>query len=328
METNFKNTIKLVSLNIATKWKASGKRADRFRTKYEEWLKSEDIVFKLDLGDIYSLEEPSTSRTTGRPTKIFGESSEKTKKRRVQKIVEGSNVEEITVAAEVILRKSGKRDAANLIKDISTAPETASDIKKIRAYVEKQRSLTPDEALAWYVDTKSTSHGYKLTRKVAMAAGHYSWASGYYRLHPHKPSHSSRDSGYPLRPWLMTPYLPQPAPGTPEFRFNERMRQIRVLIERTFGELKNRFRCLLKDRVLHYAPVTVGKIVMACTVLHNICVENNIPLILDDNEDYVNEGIDNFENNLQEERGLAINNIFARGQQIRNFFVQSIFLTN
>lgn len=123
----------------------------------------------------------------------------------------------------------------------------------------------------------------------------------------------------------MTPYLPQPAPGTPEFRFNERMRQIRVLIERTFGELKNRFRCLLKDRVLHYAPVTVGKIVTACAVLHNICIENNVPLILDDNEDFVNEVIDNFENNLQEERRLAMNNFFARGQQIRDFLARTYF---
>lgn len=123
----------------------------------------------------------------------------------------------------------------------------------------------------------------------------------------------------------MNPYLPEPAPGTPEARFNERMRQIRVLIERCFGLLKNRFRCLLKDRVLHYAPITVAQIVTACTVLHNICVENNIPLIED--EEFVNEELDDYENALVEEfRGNVLNNNFVqRGREIRNFLARTYF---
>jgi len=32
----------------------------------------------------------------------------------------------------------------------------------------------------------------------------------------------------------------------------------------------------LKHRILHYSPVKACKIVNACTVLHNICVENNV----------------------------------------------------
>lgn len=108
------------------------------------------------------------------------------------------------------------------------------------------------------------------------------------------------DSGYPLRPWLMNPYLPQPALETPEFRFNERMRHIRVQIERCFGLMKNRFRCLIKDRTLHYAPTTVAKIVLACTVLHNMCIENNVPLIMMDGDDFINEDIEEFENALEE----------------------------
>lgn len=41
--------------------------------------------------------------------------------------------------------------------------------------------------------------------------------------------------------------------------------------------LKNRFRCLLKYRSLHYHPTTAAKIVNACCVLHNLCLERNIP---------------------------------------------------
>jgi hypothetical protein len=85
------------------------------------------------------------------------------------------------------------------------------------------------------------------------------------------------DSGYALRPWLFTPVTPVPQQDTPEHRYNEVIKQIRSLIERCNGLLKARFRCCLKHRVLHYTPEMAGKIVNACVVLHNLCVDYNIP---------------------------------------------------
>lgn len=38
-----------------------------------------------------------------------------------------------------------------------------------------------------------------------------------------------------------------------------------------------RFRCCLKHRVLHYAPEYASQIVNACVVLHNLCIEHNVP---------------------------------------------------
>jgi len=49
------------------------------------------------------------------------------------------------------------------------------------------------------------------------------------------------DSGYALRPWLMTP-LNNPEPNTPEGRYNEWFCKTISLIERTNGLLKMRFR--------------------------------------------------------------------------------------
>ncbi|XP_049886672.1 putative nuclease HARBI1 [Pectinophora gossypiella] len=77
------------------------------------------------------------------------------------------------------------------------------------------------------------------------------------------------DSGYPQRPWLMTPIL-DAAPGTAEANYNEKHMTARVVIENTFGRLKNRWRCLHKDRVLHYRPVKCARIILACCVLYNL----------------------------------------------------------
>lgn len=61
------------------------------------------------------------------------------------------------------------------------------------------------------------------------------------------------DSGYGLRPWLMTPIY-EPQENSSEARYNKWFCKTRSIIERCNGVLKMRFRCLLKHRVLHYSP--------------------------------------------------------------------------
>lgn len=51
----------------------------------------------------------------------------------------------------------------------------------------------------------------------------------------------------------------------------------RCAVERCIGLLKARFRCLLRHRVLEYAPEKAGRIVNACAILHNMCVKARVP---------------------------------------------------
>jgi hypothetical protein len=73
------------------------------------------------------------------------------------------------------------------------------------------------------------------------------------------------------------------------------MRRIRSTVEQCHGRLKNHFKCLLKHRTLHYSPETTGRIVNACAVLHNICVDNDVPLYEDDF--VIDEDANNVNNN-------------------------------
>ncbi|XP_077507094.1 uncharacterized protein LOC144116251 [Amblyomma americanum] len=73
------------------------------------------------------------------------------------------------------------------------------------------------------------------------------------------------DGAYPLKPWLITPI-----PGHSA---------LRSVVERTIGVLKSQFRCLQRYRALHYEPEVAAKIVVACAVLHNVCIYARQPYL-------------------------------------------------
>ncbi|KAF9799203.1 hypothetical protein SFRURICE_006463 [Spodoptera frugiperda] len=83
------------------------------------------------------------------------------------------------------------------------------------------------------------------------------------------------DFAYPQRPWMMTPYAESSNPIAE--MYNKKHSATRVVIENTFGRLKNRWRCVCKDRVLHYKPAKCAVIIIACCILHNIATDYNIP---------------------------------------------------
>lgn len=117
------------------------------------------------------------------------------------------------------------------------------------------------------------------------------------------------DSGYPLQPILMTPFL-NPQPNTPESRYNQSHMASRNVVERCIGLLKMRFRCLLKERVARYTPQFVGKLVNTCVVLHNMCINFNIgndflEEIFEDG-DYPVENYPIYGNNLEIQQGENI----------------------
>lgn len=82
------------------------------------------------------------------------------------------------------------------------------------------------------------------------------------------------DSAYPLRQWLMTPFLnPQ---TRQERQYNAAFVSTRSTVERCIGVLKRRFHCLHSE--LRYTPNRACRIITACLVLHNMAVDLGAPM--------------------------------------------------
>ena len=73
------------------------------------------------------------------------------------------------------------------------------------------------------------------------------------------------DSGYPCRPFLMTPYRNPNGPA--ENRYNRAQRRTRSLVERMFGVWKRRFPCLKFG--IRCKLTTAMAVIVATAVLHN-----------------------------------------------------------
>lgn len=58
------------------------------------------------------------------------------------------------------------------------------------------------------------------------------------------------------------------------------------------------FRCLIKDRTLHYKPEKATAIINSCVVLHNMCITFNVPEYLENTDDY-DFGMYHDQNNME-----------------------------
>ncbi|KAJ1175590.1 hypothetical protein NDU88_000877 [Pleurodeles waltl] len=92
------------------------------------------------------------------------------------------------------------------------------------------------------------------------------------------------DSGYPNLSWLLTP-VRNPRTRAEE-RYNDAHGRMRRVIERTFGLLKARFRCLhMTGGSLFYSPKKVCNIIVACSMLHNLALRRQVPFLQEDDPD-------------------------------------------
>lgn len=124
------------------------------------------------------------------------------------------------------------------------------------------------------------------------------------------------DSGYPLEPWLFTPFA-NPNENSPESKFNSELNSVRNVIERTNGILKGRFRCLSKHRTLLYHPTKAANIIYTGCVLHNIALDARLVLPEEEIE-------------YRDENDIGVANVADFGNDVHNLGreTRSIYIRN
>ncbi|KAL2077944.1 hypothetical protein ACEWY4_025629 [Coilia grayii] len=119
------------------------------------------------------------------------------------------------------------------------------------------------------------------------------------------------DSGFPLRPFLLTPY--HHAQTEPQASYNRAHRLTRAVVERDIRVWKQSFRCLSKGaRGLQLHPRK------CCALLHNMALRENIQLP-------DNEGLQDRDDAEAEDNFPVIQDLHPAGQQVRQELGDNLF---
>lgn len=102
-----------------------------------------------------------------------------------------------------------------------------------------------------------------------------------------------------------------------ETNFNNRLKNVRQLIERVIGVLKMRFRCIMSERQLRYTPNKVGRIIYTCAILHNFLLSRNFDMLMGIGENQI-RNVNNDDEILDEND----NENLRRGNLRRNQLVE------
>lgn len=147
-EKIIKNFLKLVE----KRWKICKRDQSKFRKKYSTWLELDAVLEKQKPG-------------AGRPPKKFENCGERAKQKKVKKIMQATTKEELLFATEMMLRKQGRRTAANMVHEIGK--QSCSTRTRKHAKSTSVVPLSPDEALALIINTKSSKATYLAYREAA-----------------------------------------------------------------------------------------------------------------------------------------------------------------
>lgn len=122
-----KLSIKNLCQKFDQRWSRSSRHLDRFLKENASWL---DKHFVLPFKTLCEIPSSSNTKSVGRPRKSFDDCCDKIKKLKVQPLLNEYSCDEIAAAHEINLRKSGKRDTANVLKKLSNSSPHRGWFKK------------------------------------------------------------------------------------------------------------------------------------------------------------------------------------------------------
>jgi hypothetical protein len=134
---------------------------DRFLESNSKWLEGK-VNFPHRAYQATPSSFQRVSASVGCPTKPFVESSSRSKKHKTKPLLYARSAEELTYAAQMVLRFTGKRGSANIIKELTLAsPQRGMKLKRATEISKWQPTVfTGEKALALFIDAKLTTEQY------------------------------------------------------------------------------------------------------------------------------------------------------------------------
>lgn len=100
-------------------------------------------------------------------------------------------------------------------------------------------------------------------------------------------SHLLGDAAYGIQKFIMVPFKDNGQLTDAQISYNTYLSQARMMIERAIALLKGRFRSLLDTLPMRRTDL-IPKYIIACCILHNICLIHNdnidVPIVMQQNE--------------------------------------------
>lgn len=152
------------SLVLSRKWLKSYRKFYKFYTMNTDWL---NTIFEIPPLILQTL--VSNSANIGRPVKMFMESSERTKRRKINNLITSSNMTspEILYASNSKFQQHGQRSIVQHFKEVTSSPSRVFKIAIQKSNTTELVPYTAHEALAFFVENNLTKEQYKNTRLSA-----------------------------------------------------------------------------------------------------------------------------------------------------------------
>lgn len=153
--------------NLSRRYKSYSFSKERFNKSCKQWLEGElKIEFEVE-EEVEDIDK--NGATTGRPSKLFQEMSERSKRRKLKDLNDDVGSDNIKEAFMHQLKSQRKYVKAEIIENVITA--TPSRTRRILNSVptpKEEKKFTPEEALALFLDLKLSKHQYSQLRQRAM----------------------------------------------------------------------------------------------------------------------------------------------------------------
>lgn len=161
-ENLVKKKLSLVLLKFRKLWREAGRKRDHFFKLNEAWIAGEFVV------DIHSPSKSSGCRTS----KTFAALTSKTKKKRIESILNQFSMEEILFAAATSVARAGFRKAGKLIQKLSENPDAAFELQRSAERSNQDVvALTAEEALAFLCKNDFSKAQYSNIRQQTIVKG-------------------------------------------------------------------------------------------------------------------------------------------------------------